>query len=403
MALADREQPEAGRRMTAPGSAGMSLLNDARFRGAAIQITVVAMVALVAWELFQNLQANMAARGFQFGYGYLDRQANFAIGESVIPYEPSNSYGRALAVGLANTIRVAVLGILFAGTLGVVLGVMRLSTNPLLARLVGIYIELVRNTPLLLQLFLWYAIINSLPRPREALHPVPGVFLSNRGLMIPWLVWDDRLIFVIVAAAVGIVATLMMQRSLRRRQEATGETRPLLPFALAFILGLPLLVAAALGWPVTITVPELAGFNFDGGIGLSPEFVALLVGLTLYSAAFIAEIVRSGIQSVSHGQWEAARALGLPRSRIMRLIILPQALRVIIPPLTSDFLSLTKNSSLAVAIGYPDLVHVSNTTMNQTGQAVEAVLLFMTVYLALSLLTSAFMNWYNAKVAIHER
>jgi general L-amino acid transport system permease protein len=376
---------------------------DPRTRGLVIQgALLAAILALGAW-FYSNLLDNMAARGLTFGFGYLERPSNFAIGESLIPYAPTDTYGRAIMVGLLNTIRVAVIGIVLCTLLGVTLGVMRLSTNPLLSRLVGAYIEIVRNTPLLLQLFFWYAVINSLPRPREALSPVPGIFLSNRGFKVPWIEWTPDLWPALWAFAAGVAGTIAAARILARHQERTGERKALWPIALGLLVGLPALAAAAMGWPVTVSVPQLAGFNFRGGAMLTPDFAALLVGLTLYTAAFVAEIVRGGIQSVGNGQWEAARALGLPAGRIMRLVILPQALRVIIPPLTSQFLNLTKNSSLAVAIGYPDLVHVSNTTMNQTGQAVEAVLIFMSIYLALSLATSAFMNWYNARVAIRER
>jgi general L-amino acid transport system permease protein len=376
---------------------------DPRTRGLVIQgLMLAALLALGAW-FYSNLLANMAARGLTFGFAYLERPSNFAIGESLIPYAPTDPYGRAILVGLLNTLRVAVIGIVACTLLGVTLGVMRLSGNPLLSRLVGAYIEIVRNTPLLLQLFFWYAVINSLPRPREALSPIPGIFLSNRGFKVPWVEWTPDLWPVVWALAAGLAATLVTGRVLARRQERTGLRRPLWPFAVWLLVGLPLLAASAMGWPVAFSVPELTGFNFRGGAMLTPEFAALLIGLTLYTAAFVAEIVRGGIQSVGGGQWEAARALGLPPGRIMRLVILPQALRVIIPPLTSQFLNLTKNSSLAVAIGYPDLVHVSNTTMNQTGQAVEAVVIFMSIYLVLSLATSAFMNWYNARVAILER
>jgi len=389
--------------MAAPARRWTPSMADPRTRGLVIQgLMLAALLALGAW-FYSNLLANMAARGLTFGFAYLERPSNFAIGESLIPYAPTDPYGRAILVGLLNTLRVAVIGIVACTLLGVTLGVMRLSGNPLLSRLVGAYIEIVRNTPLLLQLFFWYAVINSLPRPREALSPIPGIFLSNRGFKVPWVEWTPDLWPVVWALAAGLAATLVTGRVLARRQERTGLRRPLWPFAVWLLVGLPLLAASAMGWPVAFSVPELTGFNFRGGAMLTPEFAALLIGLTLYTAAFVAEIVRGGIQSVGGGQWEAARALGLPPGRIMRLVILPQALRVIIPPLTSQFLNLTKNSSLAVAIGYPDLVHVSNTTMNQTGQAVEAVVIFMSIYLVLSLATSAFMNWYNARVAILER
>ncbi|MGQ3303358.1 MAG: amino acid ABC transporter permease [Phreatobacter sp.] len=386
-----------------PPAARTAFWNDPVKRGLALQSALVAFVVLVVWAAWTNMSANMVARGLTFGWDYLSRPANFAIGEGLIPFAPTDSYGRALAVGLLNTLRIAVVGIVLATLLGVAIGVMRLSSNPLLARLVAGYVEVVRNTPLLLQLFLWYAIINTLPGPRQALPFGPGMYLSNRGMKVPWVEWSHVLWPVVWAFVAGVVAAVIAARALKRRREATGDAPPTLPIAVSLMVVPPFLALAVQGFPATISVPVLQGFNFTGGIELSPEFVALLLGLVLYTAAFIAEIVRGGIVAVSKGQWEAARALGLPAPRIMRLVILPQALRVIIPPLTSQYLNLTKNSSLAVAIGYPDLVHVSNTTMNQTGRAVEVILVFALVYLTISLLTSGFMNWYNGRVAIRER
>ncbi len=377
--------------------------NDPVKRGLALQAGLIAFLLLVVWAAWSNMMANMSARGLVFGWDYLSRPASFAIGESLISFATTDSYGRALVVGLLNTIRIAVVGIILTTILGIALGVMRLSSNPLLARLVSGYVEVVRNTPLLLQLFLWYAIINSLPGPRQAVHFGPGMYLSNRGMKVPWIEWSPTLWPVIAALAAGLVGILALRRRLIRKRFETGDAPPLWPFALGLLLVPPFIALAVQGFPTTFSVPELQGFNFTGGIELSPEFAALLTGLVLYTAAFVAEIVRGGIQSVYKGQWEAARALGLSSGQLMRLVILPQALRVIIPPMTSQFLNLTKNSSLAVAIGYPDLVHISNTTMNQTGRAVEAILVFASIYLTMSLLTSAAMNWYNAKVAIRER
>jgi general L-amino acid transport system permease protein len=377
--------------------------NDAQTRGLVFQAMLLVLVVVIGFTAYQNMIANMAARGLLFGFDYLGRGAGFEIGESLIPYTATDTYGRALLVGLINTIRVAIIGIVLSTILGVFLGIARLSKNPLLSGLVGGYIEVIRNTPLVLQLVFWYSIINAFPRPREAISPFPGFFLSNRGLKIPWIEWNDALWPVVWAFVAGIVATIIAARAYKRKQDETGKITPLWPTALGLILGLPALAAIAMGWPIVPTIPVLAGFNFEGGATLTPEFFALLLGLTLYTAAFTAEIVRAGILSVSKGQWEAGRSLGLTDGRIMRLIVLPQALRVIIPPLTSTFLNFTKNTSLATVIGYPDLVHVSNTTMNQTGRAVEAILIFASIYLTLSLLTSAFMNWYNARVALRER
>jgi general L-amino acid transport system permease protein len=379
------------------------LWNDPAARGLLAQGALIVLLAGVAWFGWSNLSANIQARGLTFGFDYLARPAGFEIGEALIPYQPSDSYGWALAVGLVNTLRIAFVGIVLSTLLGVALGVARLLPNPLLSGLVGAYVEVIRNTPVVLQLVLWYAIINTLPGPRSALSPAPGFFLSNRGFQIPWLDWSPELWPVVWSLVAGIVATVMAKRLCARRQALTGRRSPLLPWALGFLVALPLAVAALCGWPLRLSVPQLSGFNFRGGLTLTPEFTALQFGLTLYTAAFTAEIVRGGILSVSKGQWEAGRSIGLSDRRIMRLVVLPQALRVIIPPLTSNLLSLTKNSSLAVVIGYPDLVHVSNTTMNQTGRAVEAIMIFALVYLVLSLATSLFMNWYNARVAIRER
>jgi general L-amino acid transport system permease protein len=383
--------------------AAVPFWNDPVKRGVALQVGLGAFILFVGYAAWSNMMANMAARGLVFGWDYLGRTANFAIGETLIPFAATDTYGRALLVGLLNTLRIALVGIVLTTLLGIALGVMRLSANPLLSRLTSAYVEIVRNTPLLLQLFLWYAIINSLPGPRQAVHFGPGMYLSNRGMKAPWLEWSPALWPMIWALAAGVVAAFILKGRFRRQREATGNAPPLWPFAVGLIVGAPFLASAAQGFPATITVPELQGFNFSGGIELSPEFAALLIGLVLYTAAFVAEIVRGGIQSVYKGQTEAAKALGLSAGQLMRLVILPQALRVIIPPLTSQFLNLTKNSSLAVAIGYPELVHISNTTMNQTGRAVEAILVFASIYLTISLLTSAFMNWYNSHVAIKER
>ncbi len=368
-------------------------------RGLVIQAALLAAVIGLGWWFWSNAQANMAARGLQFGYGFLDRSAGIPIGESVIPYTPADTYRRALTVGLLNTLRVAIVGIALCTVLGVLLGLARLSSNPLLRGLVGGYIEVIRNTPLVLQLVFWHAVILQLPSVRQALNPLPGVFLSQRGVKIPALVAEPALWAVLGAAAAGAIAWWLLLRRERARQTATGERRPTLLPGLSLLLGLPALALAA-GFVPQVEWPELAGFNFEGGLALSPEFFALLIGLVVYTSAFIAEIVRSGIQSVHKGQWEAARALGLAPGRIMRLVILPQALRVIVPPLTSQYLNLTKNSSLAVVIGYPDLVSVANTSINQTGQAIEVISIFMAVYLLISLVTSGLMNWYNARVAL---
>ncbi|HZF76749.1 MAG TPA: ABC transporter permease subunit [Acetobacteraceae bacterium] len=386
--------PARGSLLPLPGGTTM--------RGLLIQAGLLAAVLGLGWWLWSNAQANMAARGLQFGFGFLDRAAGIPIGESVIPYTPADTYQRALLVGLLNTLRVAVIGIALCTVLGIALGLARLSSNPLLRALTGGYIEVIRNTPLVLQLVFWHAVILQMPHVRQALEPLPGVFLSQRGLKVPALVAEPTLYVFLSAAAAGAAGWWVLLRRERARQTATGERRPTVLPGLALLLGLPALALLA-GFRPTVEWPELAGFNFQGGLTLSPEFFALLVGLVVYTSAFVAEIVRAGIQSVHKGQWEAARALGLAPGKVMRLVILPQALRVIIPPLTSQYLNLTKNSSLAVVIGYPDLVSVANTSINQTGQAIEVITIFMAVYLAISLATSGLMNWYNARVALKER
>jgi general L-amino acid transport system permease protein len=385
-------------RATMPSGRGIIPLPGGS-RGLLIQGALLVVVLGIGWWFWSNAQANMAARGLQFGYAFLDRSAGIPIGESVIPYTPADTYRTALTVGLLNTLRVAIVGIALCTVFGILLGLARLSTNPLLRGLVGGYIEVIRNTPLVLQLVFWHAVLLTLPSVRQALNPIPGVFLSQRGVKIPALVAEPALWVFLGAIAVGAAGWWLLLRRERARQAETGERRATILPGLALLFGLPAL-ALVVGFVPTVEWPELAGFNFEGGLSLSPEFFALLIGLVVYTSAFIAEIVRAGIQSVHKGQWEAASALGLAPGRIMRLVILPQALRVIIPPLTSQYLNLTKNSSLAVVIGYPDLVSVANTSINQTGQAIEVISIFMAVYLIISLLTSALMNWYNARVAL---
>ena len=371
-------------------------------RGLLWQAGLAAAVIFIGWSLTNNMFTNMAARGLQFGYGFLDRSAGFPIGEGLLSYTPSDTYALALTQGFLNTMRVALVGVVLATILGVLLGLARLSTNPLLRSLTGGYIEIIRNTPLVLQLVFWHSVILQLPSVRQALNPLPGFFLSQRGVKMPALLAEPALYSCLLALLTAAILWYGLARRERARQIETGERKSTLLPGLSLLIGLPVLAGFVFGAP-TVELPALTGFNFEGGLSLSPEFFALLIGLVIYTSAFIAEIVRSGIQSVHKGQWEAARALGLAPGRIMRLVILPQALRVIIPPMTSQFLNLTKNSSLAVVIGYPDLVSVANTSINQTGQAVEVITLFMAIYLAISLITSLLMNMYNRAVALKER
>jgi general L-amino acid transport system permease protein len=376
---------------------------DERLRAIVWQVLVVGVVAGIIWWLIRNTQHNLEVRRIATGFGFLSREAGLPVSESLIPYNPTNTYARALLVGVLNTLKVAIVGVLLATIFGTLLGIAKLSKNWLLSRLAATYIEVVRDLPLLLQLLFWYAIMQTLPGPRQSMNPVTGVFLSNRGLKLPWIQWEDAHSFALLGMVLGIVMTVLYARSARAKQMADGQPRKIWPAALGLILGLPLVIWAGFGAPWVGDIPALRGFNFQGGITMTPEYFALLLGLVMYTAAFIAEIVRAGIQSVAAGQWEAAEALGLQRGLVMRRIVLPQALRVIVPPMTSQYLNLAKNSSLAVAIGYQDIVSISNTTLNQTGQAIEGIAIIMAVYLTISLSISLFMNWYNARIALVER
>lgn len=376
---------------------------DRNARAIAFQILALSAVILLGWYLVSNTMHNMATRNIATGWSFLGREAGFGISEHVIEYSPADSYGRAILVGFLNTIKVAVIGIVLATIIGIVVGLSRLSTNWLVARIATVYVEALRNVPLLLQLIIWYGLIISMPGPRQAVQMMPGVFLTGRGVYYPSIEAEPVHTWMGILFLVGIALTWAFARWAKRRQDETGKAAPLLLPAIGFIVGLPLLVWLVAGAPLTLGLPELKGFNFAGGSVLSPEFAAMLVGLSTYTGAFIAEVVRSGIQAVSHGQTEAARALGLRPMLVTRLVVFPQSLRVIVPPLTSQYLNLTKNSSLAVAIGYPDLVSAGNTALNQTGQAVECIAIIMGVYLAISLAISLFMNWYNKHIALVER
>ena len=378
-------------------------LTRERLIGLIWQILVVgAAIAIVAW-LWSNALHNLSVRRISTGFAFLGREAGMPIADAWIAYSPKNTYLRAFIVGVANTLRVAVIGIVLATVLGTIIGIARLSSNWLLSRLAAVYVEVLRDLPLLLQLLFWYVLMQGLPAARAAWMPVDGVYLSNRGLILPSIPLEEANLWVIAMAAIGLIASRVLNRRLVALHLADGRPRRLWPYALVLIVGLPALLSWGFGASWTITLPELRGFNFVGGVTLSPEYFALLVALVTYTSAFIAEIVRSGIQAVHIGQWDAAMALGLRRSFMLRHIVLPQALRVIIPPMTSQYLNLTKNSSLAVAVGYQDIVSIANTTLNQTGQAIEAIALIMGVFLTISLGISLFMNWYNARIALVER
>jgi general L-amino acid transport system permease protein len=381
-----------------------SMLGSERVRGAVYQALLLAAVVALGWYLVSNTLHNLATRNIQVGFGFLAKEAGFEIAEKVLPYEASDSYGRAFAVGLFNTLTVAALGIVFATAIGTVVGIARLSSNWLLSRLASGYVEVMRNIPLLLQLFVWYGVFTELlPPVREAITVGDWLFVSQRGFRFAWPVAHPAWAGAAWALAAGIVLAFAWRTIAARRQRSTGSQWPVGWPTLALVIGLPLLAWLASGAPTAIERPVLEGFDYQGGKVLSPEFVALLIGLSTYTAAFIAEVVRAGILAVDRGQSEAAMALGLSPGQRLRLVTLPQALRVIIPPMTSQYLNLTKNSSLAVAIGYPDLVSVANTSMNQTGQAIEAIAILMAVYLSISLAISLFMNWYNARVRLVER
>jgi general L-amino acid transport system permease protein len=378
-------------------------LSNERLAGLLWQVVVVGIAIAVAAWLWSNAVHNLSVRRISTGFAFLGREAGMPIADAWLAYSPQNTYLRAFIVGLVNTLRVAVIGIVLATVLGTVIGIARLSSNWLLSRLAAVYVEVLRDLPLLLQLLFWYVLMQGLPAARGAWMPIDGVYLSNRGLVLPSIPIAEGNLWVIGMGALGLIASYALHRRLVARQLLDGRPRRLWPYALALVVGLPALLSWGLGVSWTIAMPELRGFNFVGGWTLAPEYFALLVALVTYTSAFIAEIVRSGIQAVHRGQWDAAMALGLRRSFVLRHIVMPQALRVIIPPMTSQYLNLTKNSSLAVAVGYQDIVSIANTTLNQTGQAIEAIALIMLVFLTISLGISLFMNWYNARIALVER
>ncbi|MBW2427378.1 MAG: amino acid ABC transporter permease [Deltaproteobacteria bacterium] len=377
---------------------------DPRKRSIIYQVGILLMVGLLGYYLISNTTANLQRQAIATGFGFLGKEASFEIGESLISYSAADRYVRALLVGVLNTLLVSFIGIVLTTILGTFIGIARLSTNWLVSKLAAIYIEVFQDIPVLLQLFFWYAFFyEMLPSPRQAMNPLGGVFLCNRGLVFAVPEAHPAHMYMAIAFLTGCLGIYFLKRWARKRQAKTGMAFPVFGLSVAILILLPLVAWVAGGTPTAMSVPELKGFNFQGGLNVSPEFSALLLGLVLYTAAFVAEAVRAGIQSVSKGQREAAMSIGLRPHRVLQLVVLPQALRVIIPPLTSQMLSLTKNSSLAVAIGYPDFVSVAGTAINQTGQAIEGVAMIMLVYLFFSLSTSAFMNWYNKKIALVER
>ncbi len=378
--------------------------NDEKTRAIIYQVVTAAFVAFLGYYLISNVQTNMEKQSIASGFGFIEKEAAFEIGETLIDYSAADTYGRALMVGVLNTLKVSLVGMILTTILGTIIGVCTLSSNWLISKFGTMYVELFQNIPVLLQLFFFYALFYEIfPAPRQALNPVTGVFITNRGIDFPVPAPDPAWGYVGLAFFAACIVIWLVNRWAVKRQERSGQQFPTFWVGLGILIGLPLLTWLLNGLPTEMDVPVLKGFNFEGGRNISPEFSALLIGLVLYTASFIAQIVRAGIQSISHGQTEAAMSIGLKPGLVLKLVIFPQALRVIVPPLTSQLLNLTKNSSLAVAIGYPDFVQVAGTTINQTGQAVEGVAMMMIVYLTFSLLTSAFMNWYNKKIKIVER
>jgi general L-amino acid transport system permease protein len=383
----------------------VAIYNRPKIRAVFYQLVVLAALLWLGFEFALNAKANLDAQKITSGFGFLDNTAGFGINQSLIPYNEADTYARVFFVGLLNTLLVAAIGIVLATILGFFVGLARLSPNWLVARLAGGYVELIRNLPLLFQLLFWYlAVLGTLPGPRQSISLFGEIFLNNRGIIVPAPVAGEGTGAVIAVFALSVIATVALRVWAKRRQMRTGRQFPLFWAGLALVVGPPLVALVAMGFPIRFESPELRGFNFVGGVRLLPEFIALLVALTTYTAAFIAEVVRAGVLAVPGGQTEAAFALGLRRGLALRLIVVPQALRVIVPPLTNQYLNLTKNSSLAVAVGYPDLFAVfAGTALHQTGQAIEIIAITMAVYLAISLITSALMNWYNARIQVVER
>ena len=382
-----------------------SFFNNPRNRAIIYQLLLLIALGYFFYSIVSNTLANMEARGIKSGFGFLSTTAGFDILMSLIPFDATNTYGRTFFVGLLNTLLVSVIGIFFATLVGFVVGIARLSRNYLIRNIATIYIELFRNIPLLIQIFFWYfAVLASLPSARQSLSLGEAIFLNVRGLYLPWITNQQGSSIVYSAVVAAIIGIICLKRWAKHRQDTTGDQFPVFWVSLVIFFSLPLLAMAITGNPFSLDYPELRGFNFSGGVTIIPELIALSIALTVYTGTFIAEAVRAGVQAIPHGQTEAARSVGLQEGRIVMLIIIPQALRVIIPQLNSQYQNLIKNSSLATAIGYPELFTVfMGTTLNQTGQAVEIVSITMLVYLTINLLLSALMNLLNAKVALVEK
>jgi general L-amino acid transport system permease protein len=381
-----------------------SLFYDPKVRGWVSQaVLIIALTALVYW-IIGNTSENLRRSNIASGFDFLNGRAGFDLAQTPIAYSSDSTYWRAFQVGIWNTVIIAGVGIATALVLGFIVGIARLSKNWLVRTLATTYVEIFRNLPPLLQIFFWYfGVLSVLPQPKESIPIPPGGYLNSRGFFMPKIIWEDGSWLTLAALALAIAMSVTVWRWAKQRQSETGQQFPVFWTSLALLIGLPLLAFALKGFPASIEYPKLSTFNLSGGFQVKPEFLSLYLALSVYTAAFIAEIVRSGILGVAKGQTEASQALGLSRSQLLRLVIIPQSMRIVIPPLTSQFLNLTKNSSLAIAIGYPDLVAVGGTILNQTGQAIEVVAIWMIVYLGLSIATSVFMNWFNAKMALVER
>ena len=379
--------------------------NDPKYRAIFFQILLIIGLGYFFYSIVQNTLSNMAERGISTGFSFMSETAGFDVLQTLIPFNSDSTYGRTFVVGILNTLLITILGVFLATILGFIIGIARLSNNWVISKLATVYIEIFRNIPLLIQIFFWYfVVLRAMPSARESFSFLDSIFLNVRGLYMPSPVIESGFIYTALTFVAALIGILVLKRWAHKRQDATGQQFPVFLSSLGLLIIPALLVFFISGSPLTWDTPSLQGFNFKGGVTVVPELFALLIALTIYTAAFIAEIVRSGIKAINHGQTEAALSVGLSPSQNLRLVIIPQAMRVIIPPMTSQYLNLAKNSSLATAIGYPDLVAVfMGTTLNQTGQAVEIIAMTMAVYLTMSLTISMIMNWYNAKMALAER
>jgi general L-amino acid transport system permease protein len=382
----------------------VAFFNDPKIRGYIFQCVALAILVFMIYSAVSNAVTNLTNQRIAAGFGFLDNTAGFGISQTLIPWGEAMSYGRAFVVGLLNTLLVAVVGVVLATFLGFAVGIARLSPNWVISKIAYWYVEVIRNLPLLFQILFWYlAVLATMPGPRDAYSIFGNFYASNRGLTMPKPLFADAAIGIVIALVVAVIAALAVRSWAYKRQAATGQQFPVVLTMWGLILCLPIIAYFVTGMPISFEYPTKGRFNLSGGTTVIPEFIALVIALVAYTAAFIGEIVRAGIQAVSHGQTEAGRSLGLSEGRILNLIVIPQAMRVIIPPLTSQYLNLTKNSSLAVGIGYPDMVSVGGTILNQTGQAIEIIAMWMGCYLTVSIVTSIFMNWYNQRIALVER